>query len=191
MLKELKDYDGEFQPSLRLEDLSHETLVKLLTIYSQLYIGMDGFWYLAVQERSGDKEALACDFRAWERATRYEMKKITEGLDIRGNDVAAFMKALQLTPWCQKMEYKIDIADANNATLTVTYCPTLDALEKEGKGREVETCTVVEPWAMKQYASFFNPAIEVKCLAAPPREKKDGICCQWAFGFGTQAMETQ
>ena len=89
------------------------------------------------------------------------------------------------------MEYKIDIADANNATLTVTYCPTLDALEKEGKGREVETCTVVEPWAMKQYASFFDPDIEVKCLAAPPREKKDGICCQWAFGLGTQAMETQ
>ena len=180
-MKELKDYSGEFLHSLKLEDFSHATLVKLLTVYSQLYIAMDGFWYLAVQERSGDKEALACDFRAWERGTRYEMKKITEGLNIPGNDVVAFMKALQLTPWCQKMEYKIDIGDTNNATFTVTYCPTLDALEKEGKGREVQTCTVVEPWAMRQYASFFNRDIEVKSLAPLPRKNRNDICCQWAF----------
>lgn len=180
-MKALEDYSGEFLPNLKLEDFSHDTLVKLLTLYSQLYIAMDGFWYLAVMERSSNKEALACDMRAWERMVNYEMKRITEGLNIRGNDVIAFMKALQITPWCQKMQYKIDIENENKATLTVTYCPTLDALEKEGKGREVQTCTVVEPWAMKQYASFFNPDMQVKCLKSPPRKNKDDICCQWAF----------
>jgi len=180
-LKALENYSKEFLPNLELADFSHDTLVKLLALYSQLYIAMDGFWYLAVMERSGNKEALACDMKAWQRGTKYEMRRITEALNIRGGTVTAFMKALQVTPWCQKMQCKIDVENENNATFTVTYCPTLDALEKEGKGREVEICTVVEPKVLKQYASFFDSDIQVKPLTQLPRKNKDDICCQWAF----------
>ena len=57
--------------------------------------------------------------------------------------------------------------------LTVTYCPTLDALEEEGEGREDEICNIVEPKILKAYASFFNPDIEVKCLKSPPRKSSE------------------
>lgn len=182
-MKGLADYSGEFLPNLKLEDFSHDTLVKLLTLYSKLYVALDGFWYLTVMERCGSKEALACDARTWKSMSKYELKRITEGLDIHGNDVIALMKALQIAPYFQNMQYRIDIENGNRATFTVTHCPTLDALEREGKGRESEICTIVEPEILKDYASFFSSSIQVECLKSPLRKSKDGVCCQWAFSL--------
>lgn len=179
--RKLSDYSGEFLPNLNFENFSHETMTKLLRLYAQLYIGIDGFWYFAVMERSGNEEALACDLRAWERGAKYEMKKITEALNIRGSDVVSLMKALQIAPWFQHMQSEIEIQNRNKATLAITYCPTLDALEKEGKGRHFQICRTVEPKVFKKYASFFNPKIEVEPLTPLPREKKDDVCCRWVF----------
>lgn len=57
----------------------------------------------------------------------------------------------------------------------------LEALEKEGNGRESEICGMVELKAFEGYASFFNSGIETRPLKLPPRENKDEICCQWEF----------
>ena len=180
-LEKLSDYSGEFLPDLKLQDFSHDALVELLRLYSQLYIAMDGFWYLAVMERSGNEEALACDLQAWARVCKYEMAKVTKQLNIQGNDVIALMKAMQVTPWFHKIKCEVSIKNSNSATMTVTHCPTLEALEKEGNGRESEICGMVEPKVMKGYASFFNPRIEPRPIKLPPRENKDEICCQWEF----------
>jgi len=180
-LKKLSDYSGEFLPDLKLSDFSPGTLAQLLKLYAKLYIAMDGIWYRTLKERLGDKEALACDVQAWEDICRYEMARIKRQLKIRGNDIVALMKAFQLCPWCLMMEFDIKIKSKNSAVFTVTYCPTLDALEQEGGGRESEICKIVEPRIMKAYASSFDPDIEVKCLKSPPRKSKDDICCQWEF----------
>ncbi len=180
-MEKLSDYSGEFIPDLKLSDFSHGTLAQLLKLYAKLYIAMDGIWYLTVKERLGDTEALACDIEVWERNCRYEMARIRRQLRIRGNDIVALMKAFQLCPWCLMMEFDIKIKSQNSAVYTVTYCPTLDALEQEGRGREEEICKLVEPRIMKAYASSFDPDIEVKCLKSPPRKSKDDICCQWEF----------
>ncbi len=181
ILKKLNDYSGEFLPDLKPEDFSHDTLAELLRVYSQLYIAMDGFWYLAVMERSGNEEALACDLLAWEKVCKYEMAKVTKHLNIQGNDVIALMKAMQVLPWFHKIKCEVNIKNSNNATMTVTHCPTLEALEKEGSGRESEICRTVELKIFEGYASFFNPGIETKPLKLPPRGSKDEVCCQWEF----------
>jgi len=172
-LNKLTDYSGEFRPDVKLSDFSPDTLAELLKLYARLYIAMDGIWYLTLKQRVGDKEALACDIQVWERTPKYEMAR-----------VIALMKAFQLCPWCLLMKFDIEIRNKNNALFTVTYCPTLDALEQEGKGRENEICNIVEPRIMKAYASAFNPDIEVKCLKSPPRKSRDDICCQWEFRLG-------
>ncbi|MBN1862247.1 MAG: hypothetical protein JW790_01200 [Dehalococcoidales bacterium] len=177
----LHDYSGEFRPELRLSDFSPATLARLARLYQKLYVALDGFWYLTVKERLGNKEALACDIQAWERVCRYEMSKIRGGLKIEGDDVAALMKALQFCPWFQLMECRMEVRDGSYGRFTVSYCPTLAALEKEGEGRESEICTLVEPRILKAYAACFNPEIEVGCLKAPPRVAQDDICCQWEF----------
>ncbi len=184
-MKKLSDYSGRFLPDLKPSDFSPDTLAQLLTLYSQLYIALDGFWYLVVKERAGDEEALACDLQAWERICKYEMAKIKRQLKIRGNDVVALMKALQVCPWFQPMKCKMEIRNKNYGMFTVTYCPTLAALEEEGEGREGEICNLVEPRILGAYAASFNPDIEVKCLKSPPRKSRDDICCQWEFRLGS------
>lgn len=180
-MRKLTDYSGEFIPSLKPSDFSPDTLVELLKLYAKLYIALDGFWYLTVKERVSNQEALACDIAAWEKISKYEMKMTRALLNIQGNDVVAMVKAMQISPWFLHTEGKMEIRDQNHAVLTVTRCPTLDALEKEGQGRENEICNIFEPVTFKRYASFLNPNIETKCTKSPPRKSQDEICCRWEF----------
>ncbi len=180
-MKELEDYTGEFSPQIRLEDFSKGVLVDLIKMYTKLYMALDGFWYLTVQERQGNDEALTCDIKTWEKQGGYEMSKIAKQLNIKGNDVIALMKALQFSPWSIQQEYQMEIINSRKAILTITHCPTLLALEKEGKGRENEICNMVDPGLYKDWASYFNPNIEVRCLKSPPRQSNSDICCQWEF----------
>ncbi|MFC1940088.1 DUF6125 family protein [Chloroflexota bacterium] len=168
-------------PELEISNLSRDMLADLLRLYAKLYVALDGFWYLTLRDRISNEAALACDIQVWEEICRYEMKNITQQLDIHGKDVAALMRAIQLTPWFLHMQHKIDIKNSNKVTFTITRCPTLEALEREGEGREKEICGIVEPVVLKCYASFFSPDIEVKCLKMPPRKSKDEYCCQWEF----------
>jgi hypothetical protein len=180
-MKKLDNYSGAFIPDLKLSDLSPDALAGLLKLYAKLYIAMDGIWYLALKERLGDEEALACDIEVWEKNCRYEVARIKRQLKIRGNDIVVLMKVFQLCPWCLQMKFNIEIRDKNSALFTTTYCPTLDALEEEGRGREGEICRVVGPKIMKAYAFALDPDIKVRCLKLPPRKSKDDICCQWEF----------
>ena len=180
-MEKLNDYNGQIIPDLKFTDFSPDALVRLLKLYSKLYVAVDGFWYLTVKERMGNDEALDCDIQVWERLCQYEMKKVTEQFNIQGNDIVALMKAIQMTPWFWNMEYKMEIQDHSSAVYTVTRCSTLEALVKEGEGREHQICKIVEPRVLKSYASFFNPDIEITCLQEPPPKSGDGICCQWKF----------
>ncbi|MFC1893996.1 DUF6125 family protein [Chloroflexota bacterium] len=180
-MKRLTDYGGEFCTNLKLGDFSPDTLTELVVLYSKLYRALDGFWYITIKERFSNEEALACDLDAWGRLCKYEMAKITEKLNIRGNDVIALMKAIQTNPWFQSRQFSIEVKGHNNAILTIAYCPTLDALEREGNGREKDICNIACTRGYKNYASFFDPDIAVTCLKSPPRENKDDISCQWEF----------
>ncbi|MDD5289327.1 MAG: DUF6125 family protein [Dehalococcoidales bacterium] len=179
--QKLADYSGQFRADLKPGDFRPEVVAKLVDLYSKIFVRVDGFWYLAVKERVGNKDALACDIRVWSRLCKYEMEKITEQLNIRGHDVTALMKAIQMIPWLQQIEHRIECESQNSATLTITECVTLASLEKEGEGRENEICNIVEPRIFKCYAEFFNPDIEIECLKSPPRTDKNGICCRWRF----------
>jgi len=177
----LRDYSGEFNPNIKLEDFSKEALIGLLELYSRLFLAVDGFWYLAVKGRVSNEEALSCDMWVWEREIKYEMDRLVKLLRIQGNDVVALMKALQMSPWFSTLGYNIKTIGRNGAVLTVTYCPILTAMEKEGEGREKTFCKSVEPLMFKMYANYFNPDIEIKPLNLPPGKSKREICCQWEF----------
>jgi hypothetical protein len=183
MVKELTDYSGEFNPNIKCEDFSKGFLLELLNAYSGYILRVDGFWYLAVKGRRGDEEAFACDMQVWEKMQVYELKMICKLFKIQGNDVATMMKALQMSPWMSIYRYDIELRSPNHSTLTITHCPTLLALEKEGEGREQKICQLLEPKLFRLIADFFNPKIEVQALKLPPRKSKDGICCQWDFNL--------
>jgi len=180
-MSRLKDYSGQLNPNIRIEDFSRDALVKLVKMYGRLFLAVDGFWYLSVKEKVNNDMALACDLWVWRKQCKYEMGRITKLLNIQGKDVVSLFKALQLSPWMLNFQYEMKIEKSNFGILTVIQCPTLEALEKEGEGRENSLCRAVEPVMFKAYAECFNPQIEVNYLKLPPRKNRDEIACQWEF----------
>lgn len=175
------DYSGPFNPGFKHDALSKDTLLRLLDMYREYILRIDGFWYLAVMEKRGNDAAFERDLAVWERAQLYELKTLTNLLNIHGDDVLTVMKYMQANPWLQLCEYRIDVRDRNWATLTKFTCPTLFALEKEGRGREERQCREITPRTFETISHFFNPHIKITPLRVPPRTYYDDCCCQWEF----------
>ena len=178
---QLNDYSGKLISNVKLENFSRETLIKLIKVYGRLYLSVDGFWFLSVREKVNNDTALDCDFWVWKRQTKSEIKRIGETLDIKGNDVEALLKTFQMSPWTWNLEYEMEVKGLNYGKMTIYKCPTLEALEKEGEGRDKTFCKAVEPIMMDFYAKNFNPKIRASYLKIPPRQTKNEICCIWEF----------
>jgi len=65
-MEELKDYNGEFKPDLKLEDFSKEALVQLCDAASRLIVGIDGIWRDLVKEYFGEEKANELSQKAWQ-----------------------------------------------------------------------------------------------------------------------------
>ena len=185
MSRRLSDYSNQFLPKVKPEDFTHQALAELLKLYAKLFLGLDGIWHRRVKERIAD-EVLACDLQVWQDFVKFEVAMIRRQLKIRGNDITALMKVMQLCPWFQLTESDIVIEGNSRATLTVAHCATLDSLENKGESPGYESCTVVCLNIRKSVAYLLNPDVQVKCLQSPPRKSKDDICCRWEFSLEKQ-----
>ncbi len=180
-MKELTDYSGEFNPDIQFHDFSKDVLAELTRLYCKFHMSLDGFWYLTVMNEFNEETATKYDISVWEKQSRYEIKRITELLNIRERDIPAFFKWLQFNPFNWNMDHKLEPKSSNHGIWTVYKCPTLEALKKEGKGRDGYFCSTVELSIFETFARNFNPDIKVKYLKLPPRPEEEGICCLWEF----------
>ena len=183
------DYSGDFDPDIRYADFSKGFLLDLLEAYARYMHRVDALWYLTVKARHGDADALACDGLVWEKAIPFELEMARRLYKIEGDDVAAMAKALQVRPVLRIKEFTVDLRDDNHAVFTVTRCPTLEGLEKEGEGRERNICSIIEPQVLRTIADFFNPRIGIRSLRLPPREDTDDICCRWELSLNDWTQE--
>ena len=184
-MPEIPDYSGPFDPQWSPEKLTREALLKLVKAYSDYIYRVDATWYMTVKNRHGNDEAFACDCHIWENKLHaYELKLMTNALNIRGDDVVAVMKFMQATPWASLDKRHIEIKNKNHAILTINDCPTLSALEKEGTGREKLICQDLTTSLFTKIARYFNPGIKVSALKVPPREGYSDCSCQWEFKLG-------
>ncbi|MFC1822513.1 DUF6125 family protein [Thermodesulfobacteriota bacterium] len=180
-MTDLMDYSGDFDPAFSYEDFSKETLQKLLETYSKYILRIDGYWYISVMDKWGNDGAFECDVKVWEKMLPWEVSKISDALNIKGDNLAALMKYFQVAPWMWNLAFDIDFKNPNHSVVTITHCPTLVSLEKEGTGREKPICRELEPKMMEAMAHHFNPEIKVTGLKMPPRTDYKDCCCQWEF----------
>ena len=166
---------------LRLEDLPRESLVGLARPYSRLMMDIDGLWFLSMKNRLGNEEAIECDNWVWSKVVKKMLDDLAELIGVEGRDVVDFMTVIQATPLHHVVDEKMEARSRNKATLTVTYCPTLAALEKEDAGRDSVHCRLACSVTRARHAKLFNPAIEVTCLRMPPRKNKQDIFCRWEY----------
>ncbi len=177
----MEDYSGPFRADIRWEDFPKEKLVEFLNLYSNLFLAVDGFWYLSVKDRFDDRTAIACDLWVWEKFIRYELKRITSALKITGDDVEALFKAFQFSVWGGNVRSHLHLQDKNRGSFRVEHCPTLEALKREGQGRDKYFCREVEQPMMEMYTRFFSPGIKVRAVSIPPESEGSGVCCEWEF----------
>ena len=180
-MAELTDYSGDFDPEFSHENLSKGTLLKLLHMYNGYLQRVDAYWYLNVMEKWGNDEAFEIDVKVWERAQLWEMKAVSKAFNIQGDDVTTLVKYMQVSPWMWIYKSEIDLKSPKHAVVTITHCPTLLSLEKEGTGREEPICRDLETKMMEVMAHHFNPDIQVNALKLPPRTDYKDCCCQWEF----------
>ncbi len=165
----------------KLEELSREKLVELVRLHSKLFFAMDGFWYLAVKELVNEDMATTCDLWVWEKYARYELKRLLPLLNIEGDDLAAFATAFGFSPWFSNLKHTFTREGENKVTLTVLDCPSLDAMKREGAGRENTFCPQVEQQLLQIFVRSFNPRARVIPIELPLKKSEDDICCRWQF----------
>ncbi len=186
-MEKRKVYSVESLYSSQLENCSRETLIALVAAYAQLYLVLDGCWYLSVKQRFGDEQAIDIDLQVWDKQVRKETEKLAKLMDFRNRDVVSLMELSALIPSAAGAQGYIETENRNDCTLNITYCPIVKTLEKEGKGREKTECEVICRRIMTNMALTFNPGIELKSIKLPPRQNQDDIYCRWQFILkGTQ-----
>lgn len=180
-MTERNDYDGGFDPNISFADFSKEFLLKALRSYADYIRKLDGIWYLSLKGKAGDNVALETDLDVWETMEVHDVRSTCELFGIKGNDVTAVIKATQMSPWAWVLENHFELKGPHLGIWTVTRCPTLLALEREGQGRESQICRQVETRLFEIRAKAINPRMKVTPIKLAPRMSKDEIACQWEF----------
>jgi hypothetical protein len=166
---------------VKLESLSKDELIDLVKLSSRMILALDGFWYLSVKELAGNDKALDVDNWVWEKVMKFYVDELARLMGVQKRDVADYMRVMGPRPEGLVLEERVEILNRNDAIRTVTYCPTIVAMEKEGEGRDAFHCTEACAKMRGKHSKLFNPAIKVTCLKVPPRKSKDDIFCQFEY----------
>ena len=180
-MKDLHDYSGPFDPNLRYEDFSKETLAKLVEEFAMALQLLEGSWHMILRERFGDAATIEMDTTQWTRSTPRYHRRISRLLNIQGNNVETLFKALQLDPAFSLgfFDMEWEIVDDNHGFFTVKNCGPLNAFEKEGKGYEARICHDLEIPTFTATLHYYNPKAKITPIKLPPRKSKDDIACKW------------
>lgn len=182
-MEELQDYSGPFKRDIRYEDLSKETLARLLQAYCKELLILDTFWQDQMRKREGEKIARECLLENWCRIGKHEMRLTMDALNIREKNLESFVKANQFVPsFAQGIyDYDWDLKDKNHAILTVKHCPAFAALKNQDTEKLEWTCNVLEEAAITAYTQVVDPGIQVKPLKVGLKGEPQDIACRWEF----------
>lgn len=162
-----------------LDKMSKETLLNLFYMHVKNIWRVDGLYFLGIEEKFGTEAATQIDTNCWEVLGKLEARELKSLLQIRKNDVPSFMYALRNTSWSLFQEEKQEEVSESRGITRVVKCRTQET--RIGKELGVFPCKNVRFSFLKSFAEEFNPDIEVRCQAAPPDRRPEGVWCQWEF----------
>lgn len=187
-MRELRDYSGEFDPSLKLEDFSKEFLVKLMQQWAYAYLRMDEIWTDVIRGKLSKEETIKCELEAWGKVAEATLPRIAEAMNIQPKTILDVMKIWQILPdgvGTGLYDATYEIKNENHILWILDRCRTLEFLEKNGNTeRLVEACQVLDPFVLEKYLKVFLPDAEVKPLKLPTGPREDPTekpACIWEF----------
>ncbi|MFH1625160.1 MAG: DUF6125 family protein [Pseudomonadota bacterium] len=164
-----------------LTNLPKEKLIDLIKAYSRLFLALDGFWFLAVEERFGYQAALDIDTKAWEGYFPYEARLLRRVLGIEEEGIPGIIETLKHSAFVPCMEQQIEESSERRGVFALYKCPSLEAMENAG--RKEFTCEPVGTTVFQKYAESLDPRVKVKFLDGPPRKSREDVSCKWEFSL--------
>lgn len=164
-----------------LTKLSKEELIRLVKVYSRLFLAFDGFYFLVAEEKFGYQAALDLDTKAWEGYFPYEARLLRKTLGIREEGITGIIETLKQSAFVPCMEQRIEELSDKRAVFALYKCPSLEAMEKAG--RTEFTCEPVGTKVFQKYAESMVPGVKVRFLDGPPRKSPEDVSCKWEFAL--------
>ncbi len=106
-----------------------------------------------------------------------------------GNDVAAFMKDLQIDASAfpgKKFDLTFEMPEPDVGVMTFNRCAAPTMWEALGREDILEKgCHMTCPASIEETAKLYNPNMKMDVLAIPPRVEDTHVCCKWQLSMRT------
>ena len=126
-----------------------------------MYTSQAQCWHDVIEERYGREVVEEIETEVWRRQTPKEVGICRRAMNIMGQDVASYLKHLQIDPgagaiWPED-GFEIELKDQNTGVLTIKTCIALNYLEKtNNRAYQKLACEVLDGEGFADAARVFN-----------------------------------
>jgi hypothetical protein len=182
------DYAGPFAADPGMLELPKEELVSVLLGCHEFMLQCNQGVSMQIVLRHGFGDMFAIAWDIWSAKVLpavMDLKARHMGID--GNDVAAFMKDLQIDASAlpgKAFDLSFEMPEPDVGIMTFNRCPAPAMFEALGRTDILEqNCHAVCPASIEETAKLYNPNMKMDILAIPPRVDADHVCCRWKLSM--------
>ena len=162
------------------DELSKETLLKIIDAYAKAWQAMDGAYFLALEKKYGIDVAIDMDKEAWRLFSPIEAKRIMKEFDIQQNGgLDSLDKALMFRVYARLNKQSSERVDDKTLIFKMNECRVQVARNR--KGLPDFPCKQVGMIEYEEFAKTIDPRIKTRCIACPPDPHPDEYYCAWEF----------
>ena len=167
---------------MKLEDLSKETLIRLVEMYSKNWQTLDSLWFRNVENKYGLEAAVELDLKMWEEQAKVEARRIKEALDITQGGLTNVLKALRFMSW-QLTTPLFEYNEETPGRVVFYYprCPVQEGRRRQGK--KEFPCKFMKTKLLSNLAKEIEPRAEIRCLFCPPDPRPEDLWCKWELAM--------
>ena len=138
--------------------------------------------------RYGLDEMFAIQWALWSEKVLPRVRELKGAwMNITTNDVAAFMKDIQIDATSfpgKAFDLIFEMPEEDVGIMTFNKCCAPDQWEALGRPDILEkNCHSTCPASLIETAKMYNPNMKVDILAIPPRVDQGDVCCKWKLSM--------
>jgi hypothetical protein len=184
------DYGVPFAPVPELVERPKEELVTMLLGSHEYILACNQAVAMQVVIRHSLDEMFGISWDIWSAKVLPEVMELkARHMRMSGNDVAAFMKDLQIDASAfpgKKFDLTFEMPEPDVGIMTFNRCASPTMWEALGREDILEKgCHMTCPASIEETAKLYNPNMKLDVLAIPPRVDDGHVCCRWQLSMRT------